>query len=108
LFCAAIVVAGDFGFYLLGVLNSKPMKFLKKLRFRMKRCLFLLAIVSLPCLSAITWAVDIVRIPQTQSEMDVRYNYKNAILLRALELTEAEFGAYELSRVGCNTGRQVD
>lgn len=65
----------------------------------MKRCLFLLAIVSLPCLSAITWAVDIVRIPQTQSEMDVRYNYKNAILLRALELTEAEFGAYELHTI---------
>lgn len=64
-----------------------------------QRVLIIIMVLLLLFCSSIAVAIDIVRVPQMQSEMDVRYNYKNAILLRALELTEPEFGAYELQTV---------
>lgn len=50
--------------------------------------------------SAASFALDVVKLPQTQSELDVRFNYKNELLGRALTLTVEEYGEFEIQMIG--------
>lgn len=46
-------------------------------------------------ISHLSWAVDIVKMTHSQKFLSERTQYKNEVIKRSLELTEAEYGPYE-------------